>query len=531
MLVLAAAVSTLTDFDQLIFAAVVPQDHYLRQVCAVIDFERFRANLEKGYSATLGRPSIDAIRMLKLAFLGYHYRLSDRRVIARCATDVAFRCFLGLSTTDSLPHPSEASYFRKRHGERLSQTFQELLGIARQHGLISDRLRLKDATHIFADAAQVKPFQLAAQVRERLLHAAQPCWPDWVTQQRQRLQTLRQSTAELPDDERLPGRIEFVRDLTEQLQQRLVGLPEATLASGPYQRLQRAVAIAAKLLADHAQPQAGGPLASAADGEARLGKHGGFFLGYVLDLAMDADSELITAVNVLPGNAAGNGLEAADAAQLIAQEETAQGNDVAALSMDGAGYNGPVLRHLTDPEGLNLEVTVPVPQPPPRQTFGPERFALTVLADGTAELTCPTGATTRQRERNEDDTGWKYGFKASQCGKCPLRSDCLSNPKSTRGRKVTKNDYEADYRQARQKVGTPEYQEVRSQHTKVERKLGEVARHHGQRRARYRGQARVLVQAVLTALVVNVKRLVKLVGVKVWGAVGAGTVRAQPCSG
>ena len=43
------------------------------------------------------------------------------------------------------------------------------------------------------------------------------------------------------------------------------------------------------------------------------------------------------------------------------QEEAAQGNDVQGLSMDGAGYNGPVLRELTDPEGLNLDVTVPPP--------------------------------------------------------------------------------------------------------------------------------------------------------------------------
>jgi hypothetical protein len=43
MLVLVSAVSTLTDFDPLVFAALVPQDHYLRQVSAVIDFERFLA--------------------------------------------------------------------------------------------------------------------------------------------------------------------------------------------------------------------------------------------------------------------------------------------------------------------------------------------------------------------------------------------------------------------------------------------------------------------------------------------------------
>jgi transposase len=526
-----AATSTLTELDERIFAALVPQDHYLRQVAAVIDFERFRPTLEKGYSATLGRPPLDAIRMLKLAFLSYHYRLADRVVIARTRTDAAFRWFLGLSTTDPLPDPSAATYFRRRHGERLAQTFQELLGLARAHGLVGDRLRLKDATHVFADAAQVKPLRLAAQVRDHLLGAAEPLLPDWVARQRQRLLTLRAATAELPDDERLAARVEYLRGLAGELAPLVAGLPEAAASSGHGRRLQRALQVADKLLADHADPQAGDRLASAHDPEARVGKHGGFFLGYLLDLAMDPDSELITGVEVLPGNAAGNGLEAADAAELIRQEESVQGNDVEGLSMDGAGYNGPALRELTDPEGLNLEVTVPVPQKPPRQTFGPERFALVVLEGGAAEVTCPNGQKTRQRERNEDDTGWKYGFKASQCGGCPLRGECLQNPASRRGRKVIKNDYEAEYRRAEQRVGTEQYQETRRRHAKVERKLGEVARWHGQRRARYRGRVRVRVQAVLTALVVNVKRMVKLLGEKVQQAAGAGTVRAEPCGG
>ena len=523
---IAAATSTLTDLDEWSFAALVPQDHYLRRVTEVIDFERFRPNLERGYCATMGRPAIDVIRMLKLAFLSLHYRLSDRQVIARAATDLAFRCFLGLSSTDALPDPSDATYFRRRHAQRLPQTFQELLGLARQHGLVSDRLRLKDATHVFADAAQVKPLQLAAQVRERLLNAAEPLWPDWVAQQRLRLQTLRQTTAELPDDERLVARIEFLRDLTEQLPELTAGLPEEAISSRRSERLQRALQIATKLLQDHAAPQAGDRLASGHDEEARVGKHGGFFLGYLLDLAMDPDSQLITAVEVLPGNAAGNGLEAADAAELLRQEEAAQGNDVEELSMDGAGHNGPVLRELSDPAGLNLLVTVPVPQQAERQTFGPERFELTVLPDDKGELKCPAGQTTRQRERNEDDTGWKYSFKASQCRGCPLRGDCLQNPASKKGRKVTKNDYEKEYERARQKVGTAAYQQTRSAHAKVERKLGELARHHGQRRARYRGRARVRTQAVLTALVVNVKRMVKLL-LSPLAACG-GTVRAEP---
>src|ERR1019366_8122041 len=139
--------------------------------------------------------------------------------------------------------------------------------------------------------------------------------------------------------------------------------------SNPVQRLQRALTGAFKLLADRADPEAGDRLASAFDPDARNGKHGQFYVGYLFDVAMDADSEIVTAVNVLPAN----GAEAADAVTLIQQEEAARATDVQGLSMDGAGYNGPVLRELTDPEGLSLPVPVPRPATPERTTFGPER--------------------------------------------------------------------------------------------------------------------------------------------------------------
>jgi len=226
---------------------------------------------------------------------------------------------------------------------------------------------------------------------------------------------------------------------------------------------------------------------------------------------------------VLPGN----GPEAADAITLIRQEEAAQGNDVEGLSMDGAGYNGPVLRELTDPQGLNLDMTVPPPTPPQRTTFGPERFSLTVIDAQHGELTCPNGQTTRQRSRTRQDTGYRYQFKSKPCAACPLRAECLENPASPRGRVVIKNDYEAEYRKVEAKAQTPQYQETRRTHPKIERKLGELARHHQARRARFRGLPKVLVQAVLTALVVNVKRMVKLLAQKTTAATSAFAVRAE----
>lgn len=494
-----------SDTDRQVFDAFVPKDHYLRQVRERIDFERFRACLSEAYSPSMGRPAIDPVRMLKIAFLCLHYKLSDRQVMERIKTDIAFRWFLDLGMYARTPHHTDGTNFRQRIGsDGFEAVFQDVVGMAREYGLVKDRLRLKDATHVYADAAPITPALLVSQVRNRLLDAAAACWPDWAGDERHRLETLRQTTAEYAESERLAARVEHLRDLVARVRAQIAAAPVAR--EGPGQRLDKAVAVAEKLLADRADPNAGDRLASGVDADARTGLHGRYFVGYLLDLATDADSEIITAVNVLPGN----GPEAADAVALIQQEEQAHGNDVAALSIDGAGYNGAVLRELTDPKGLNLDVTVPIPQVAKRSTFGPERFALTVLESGVGELTCPAGQTTRQHYRNDKDTGDRYVFAASKCRACAWREQCLEKPARKGGRTVIKNDYEAEYQRVAATAQTPAYEQTRREHSKIERKLGELARQHGARRARYRGLAKVFSQALLTALVVNVKRIVNL---------------------
>ena len=523
-MLISESVPPLPEFDRQVFDVVVPQNHYLRQVAAQIDFERFRPRLAEAYSARMGRPAIDPVRMLKILFLRFHYKLSDRQVMERTRTDMAFRWFLGLPLHDPVPNHTDGTYFRKRIGaERFVELFQELITQAREAGLVQDRLRLKDATHMLADVAQVRPLQLVAQVRDRLLQAARPFFSDWVHEQRSHIETLRQTTAEFTDEERLAARVKHLGEMAVQLHERACLLPQAKADDRTRGRLRHALQLADKLLADRSNPKAEDRLASAVDPDARCGKHGDFFLGYLLDMAIDPDSELITSLNVLPAN----GAEAADAIALIEQEEAAQGNDVEGLSMDGAGYNGPVLRELTDPDGLNLDMTVPPPAPQPRTTFGPERFTLKIIDSEHGELTCPNGQTTQQRSRNRHDTGYRYTFKASQCAGCPLRAECLSNPNQKGGRIVGKNDYEAEYLQVEAKAKTTEYQQTRKMHPKIERKLSEVVRRHGARRAHFRGLTKVITQVALTAMAVNVKRMVKLLAQKVKDAAAAVAVRAE----
>jgi transposase len=511
----------LSPAEQQLFRQLVPEDHFLLRLLRTIDFERFRSVLVSAYCQDDGRPPLDPVFMLKLEVLARHYRLSDRELMKQVQVNVAYRLFLELSCQSPLPHPTSMTYFRERVGfERMQEIFHVVLGRARELGLVRDRLRLKDATHILANIAVPSTIRLVAQTREQLLAALQPFAAAYVDEERRRAEEIHQASDDLPDQERLVRRVAHLRAIIaraeEETSGEAFGAAEAAGQAGP-EKLRSALALAHKVLADRDDPRSGDRVLSVHDADARCGKHGDFYDGYLVDIAMDADSELITALNVLPAN----GDEGGDAVHLIQQEEQAHGNDVAAVSIDGAGYRGPVLRDLTDPKGLNLEVFTPPSERLELPLLGPEQFTLS--ADGKT-LTCPAGQTTRQHERNARDTGVKFRFSKKQCGGCALRGQCLSKP-DAKSRSVTKNDYEVEYRAAQAKAQTPAYAKVRKEHPAIERKLSELVRRHDLRQARYRGLAKVLRQGWLTALVVNLKRLVRLLATPQPDA--PGTVRAE----
>jgi transposase len=493
----------LSDLEQQLFEQLVPDDHYLRQLAQHVDFERFRAPLEASYCADDGRPPVDPVLMLKLEILALHYRLSDRELMRQAQVNVAYRLFLGLGSRQPLPHHTSMTYFRQRVGaERMQEIFHLLLAKARELGLVRDRLRLKDATHVLANIAVPSTIRLVSETRTQLLEAVRPLAAERAEEETQRAEAIRLASDDLPDAERLVRRVAHLRAIVAWADD--VPQSEAFAAAEPtrQEKLRAALTLAHKVLADRDDPQAGDKVLSVHDPDARCGKHGDFYDGYLLDVAMDADSELLTGINLLPAN----GDEGADAAELIRQEEAAHGNDVEAMSLDGAGFRGNVLRVLTAPDGLNLEVFTPPTERIPLTVFGPELFT---LSDDGRTLTCPAGQTTTYHERNGNDSGEKFRFSKQQCGGCSQREQCLSNP-NAKARTVVKNDYEAEYKAARAKTATPEYAETRKRHPAIERKLSELVRRHDARHARYRGLRKILRQGWLTALVVNLKRLLRL---------------------
>ena len=484
--------------DADVFEALVRRDHWVRRAEEHVDFLKLREVVEGFYTADFGCPGIEPVLLIKVELLLYHDNLSDSQLWQRVESDVAYRWFLGLGRNDHLPDKSLMGRFRARVGpEGYERLFHALLAQAREHGLIRDRLRIKDATHIIADIAVPAGLSLVAQARNRLMNAADPYDPERVAGERVKIDTIRASTDGRGDDVRLLGRIEHLRDILAWTD--AIDPPKDAETNRTWQSLVAAREIARKTLAGHDAPGDGDKLRSVSDPDARRGRHGEFYDGYMLDVMIDADSEFFTAVNVLPAN----GNESADALTLVEQETSAHGNTIEQLSIDGAGFNGPVLRELEDKH--DIDVYVPDKATSPANRFGPEDFE---VSDDGSYATCPAGKQSKYRQRDNARHATSYRFDKAVCEQCPLFRKCIGKSQK-HGRTVAINDYAPEHKRVRERAQTNKYAEVRREHPAVERKLGHLMNRYANRRARYRGLAKVLSQQLMGTLTANVDRLIR----------------------
>lgn len=495
----------ITPSDQLIYDRVLPRDSKLLDMLDCIDWNSFETHLAPFYVKNKGQPSYPPLILFKIEFLRYLYNLSDRQVIERCWTDLQFRYFLQMGIVAKLPDPSSLTRFRGRLGvEGFTRLFDELVKQARDAGLVQDRLRLKDASHVIANIAVPSTLGLLAQLRDRMLAAIEAVDHEIAEGFRVALQLARESTAQADDESKLQEGLNLVTSMLLWIQSQARSGPEAqTLA---WLKLQSVKELAQKIIGECTQPGQGDRTLSAVDPDARCGKHGDFYDGYMLDILMDSDSELITSVEVLPANAD----EAANAIALIEHEHQTHGNQVGELSIDGIGFNGKVLNQLQDPAGVNVEVTVPTRDFTTTVGFPASDFEY--VEEGT-RVRCPAGELSRRGSTKSDKPNvTTFQFSGKKCQSCPLLLQCHPEKKegSRTGRRVSKNRYEAEYERARAKAKTPHYDAIRKEHPRIERKLNELIRHHRCRHARYWGRAKVTIQGLMTALAVNAKRITKL---------------------
>jgi hypothetical protein len=252
------------------------------------------------------------------------------------------------------------------------------------------------------------------------------------------------------------------------------------------------------------------------------------FDGYKGHIAIDPDSEIITATGVTPGNSgdaeaaedllagllpgdqdsagntAGTGAGSQGPGVTPAGPGTvAVGNDQAAVYGDAAYGTGELLERVED-AGIHNGIKV---QPPAAVTghFPKDRFAIDL---GAKTVTCPAGVTVPIKAR----AGGRHAGAARfgpACRTCPLAAQCTT---AKEGRTITIGPHEARLAAARQAQASPAWKaDYRATRPKVERKIGHLMRRrHGGRRARVRGQLKVAADFALLAAAVNLARLAVL---------------------
>ena len=138
---------------------VVPPDHLVRQIDAVLDLGWVHRELAPYYSHT-GRPSIDPVLMIRMLVVGYVFAIrSERRLCAEVQVNLAYRWFCKLGIEDKIPDPSvfcRARHDRFRESDALRRVFERVVAMCMAAGLVGGEAFSIDASLIKADVDKKK---------------------------------------------------------------------------------------------------------------------------------------------------------------------------------------------------------------------------------------------------------------------------------------------------------------------------------------------------------------------------------------
>jgi transposase len=134
---------------------VVPDDHLVRGIAAVLDLSWVHAELAP-YYPKIGRPSIDPVLMIRMLVIGYVFGIRSERLLCReVKVNMAYRWFCGLSIEDNIPDHSAFSRARNerfRDNDIFRRVFERVVEACIAAGFVGGEGFAVDASLIVADA-------------------------------------------------------------------------------------------------------------------------------------------------------------------------------------------------------------------------------------------------------------------------------------------------------------------------------------------------------------------------------------------
>ena len=514
------------------------------------------------YCPDNGRDSVPPSLLATALLLQTYDKVSDAEAKARADFDIRWKVALGIEIEDRPFAKSTLQMFRAQlilH-DKVREVFEGSLRLARQSGYLKKRgMRVAlDTTYILGRGAVKDTYNLLADGIVKLLRVLAAVaniavgeWAEAQGYQRYFGSSIKgEATIDWSDRKarrKLLGEIVADADrLLELARQAWVELPED---SAQRQSIVDGAELLGQLLLQDIERKSGDGdvdahaddaddgvsirdgvskdrMLSVHDPELRHGHKSSRrrFNGHKAAIVVDTDSQLITAVDVLPGNAPDN----LGALELVEQSEASTGSVVDEAMGDAAYGDGGTRQTFAD---AGRRLVAKVPGRPDRKHFPKNDFHLDLAA---GSCTCPAGQVTRTivpAGKRTDGAGRVYRLQAFQfdgavCGVCPLRSQCIA-AQGRQGRRVLIHPQEGMLQQARALQQSADYDEYRARRVVVEHRLARLVQ-LGIRQSRYFGRVKTKFQLYLAATVANLTLVagkIGLLGSTDGGAAGHRVVR------
>jgi hypothetical protein len=464
------------------------------------------------YCADNGRTSVAPSLAISILFLRAYEKVSFVEAVDRTKYDLRWKVALGLEMEEvpmqkSTLQEFEAKLVLHEKGEAL---LKKSIAEARRAGYLQSRkIRVAlDTTPILGKGAVKDTYNLLAegieQLAGRLAELEGETAAAWAERQglsRYFGSSLKGAAAIDWDDKK--QRAQLLTAIVQDAR-RLLGWAEQAQAAHPEQAetIAGAAALLRRLIAQDVEEKPEGGcqikpgtakdrLVSVHDAEMRHGRKSARkrFNGHKAALAVDLESQLITGVEVLAGNAG----DQEKALELVHQTERVMEAEVVETVGDCAYGGGPTRRAFAEEE---RKLTAKVPASSNGACFPKREFAIDLEE---MEGRCPAGQTTNDYRSAGEGQGGRLVFAAATCQSCSLRSQCVRG----KGPRTLTIQAEEDLQQrARVHNQSAAGRQSLRERVVVEHRIARLVQ-LGIRQSRYFGRTKTCLQVVMAAVVAN----------------------------
>ena len=476
------------------------------------------------YCPDNGRPSVEPSLLANALILQTYEQVSDEEAKARADYDLRWKVALGVEVDERPFAKSTLQLFRAQLvvNEKMRMIFQKSLEYAKQSGYLKKgKLRaVLDTTKILGRGAVKDTYNLLADGIVKLIRAiaktengAPEKWGKAQGYERYYGSSIK-GEAEIDWDNQ-GSRDEFLKSIVKDADRLLMLADEANVKQGEgdekWQKVQEAGKLLRQIISQDVErtPEkitikegtAKDRIVSVHDPEMRHGhkSSSNLFEGHKAAIAVDAESQLITAVEVLAGNAP----DREKAMELTEASEENTGQEVEVSIGDCAFGDGATRQIYFD---ANRKLIAKVARHGRRDQIGKDEFQIDLEA---MTCTCPNGQVTStlvsqgmyKDAKGEKIRGQAFVFDETQCEVCPMRSDCIKARKR-KHRTVQLHPQEKLLQEARAFQQTEAFKEYQRMRQSVEHRLARLVQ-LGIRQARFFGRRKTLFQLLMAATVAN----------------------------